>query len=513
MKHYHTFLTVIILLFTFISSQLSAATYYVSNAGSNSNTGTSWAQAWLTLHYAAQQVDPGDTVWIANGIYAGFDIRTSGTAANPIVFIAAGAEVIINSPNPVTPDGINVENADYIEINGVRVINQPRNGIRLVNADFCIVRNTYCDNNFERGIFTGFTDDILIEYNECLNSIDEHGIYVSNSSDRSIIRYNICHHNNRGGIQINADGTQGGDGISSDPQIYGNILYENGVAGGAAINLDGVQGAFIYNNLLYNNHASGIALFRQDGSAPSTNATIVHNTIINASDARWCILAVNGSSGAQVYNNILINLHAWRGSIALDPNAEPGFSSDYNLVVNRLSNQGDGVTMTLAEWQTLGYDLNSLLTPPVQEVFISPATNDYHLVEGSPAINAGSTDYAFGIWEDLDGLPRPQGPQSDMGAYESQSTLDVAEEENDKPVKTKPKTPALQYADGHLSWPEGLFGTLHLYSLDGKVCASANLIEADELDLTGLHPGMYIAVGTHGNALLFSQKIVVAPAR
>src|SRR5690606_766033 len=144
MKHYHTFLTVIILLFTFISSQLSAATYYVSNAGSNINTGTSWAQAWLTLHYAAQQVDPGDTVWIANGIYAGFDIRTSGTAANPIVFIAAGAEVIINAPNPVTPDGINVENADFIEINGVRVINQPRNGIRLVNADFCIVRNTYC---------------------------------------------------------------------------------------------------------------------------------------------------------------------------------------------------------------------------------------------------------------------------------------------------------------------------------------------------------------------------------
>ncbi len=114
-------------------------------------------------------------------------------------------------------DGINLENADYIEVNGVRVIDQPRNGIRLVFADNCIVRNTYCDNNFERGIFTGFTDDILLEYNECLNSIDEHGIYVSNSSDRSIIRFNICHHNNRGGIQINADGSQGGDGISTDP--------------------------------------------------------------------------------------------------------------------------------------------------------------------------------------------------------------------------------------------------------------------------------------------------------
>ncbi len=141
---------------------------------------------------------------------------------------------VINTHNPVTMDGINIENADYIEVNGVSVINQPRNGIRLVFADNCIVRNTYCDNNFERGIFTGFTDDILLEYNECLNSIDEHGIYVSNSSDRSVIRYNVCHHNNRGGIQINADGSQGGDGISTDPEIYGNILYENGVAGGCS---------------------------------------------------------------------------------------------------------------------------------------------------------------------------------------------------------------------------------------------------------------------------------------
>jgi hypothetical protein len=107
-----------------------------------------------------------------------------------------------------------------------------------------------------------------------------------------------------GGIQINADESQGGDGISTDPEIYGNIIYENGLGGGAGINLDGVQGALIYNNLLYQNHATGISLFQEDGAEPSIDADIVYNTIINASDARWCILAVNGSTGAQVYNNI-----------------------------------------------------------------------------------------------------------------------------------------------------------------------------------------------------------------
>ena len=207
---------------TTLAFSLSAATKYVSTSGNNSNSGNSWAQAWKTIQWAEDHIAAGDTVWVADGVYKGFDVRLTGTAANPIVFIAAGNNVVIDTAIATT-DLINVEDANYIEINGFRVINSPRNGIRLVNAHNCIVRNNYCESSFERGIFTGFTNDILIEYNECLTSDDEHGIYVSNSSDRSIIRYNVCHHNNRGGIQINADASQGGDGISTDPEIYGNI--------------------------------------------------------------------------------------------------------------------------------------------------------------------------------------------------------------------------------------------------------------------------------------------------
>ncbi len=76
--------------------------------------------------------------------------------------------------------------------------------------------------------------------------------------------------------------------------------------------------------------------------------------------------------GAQVYNNILINQHPWRGSIALDPDAVPGFDSDYNIVVNSLSNEGDGQTMTLPEWQAFGYDANSMLADPLVRTLYSP---------------------------------------------------------------------------------------------------------------------------------------------
>ncbi|HZV68842.1 MAG TPA: right-handed parallel beta-helix repeat-containing protein [Saprospiraceae bacterium] len=512
MKHlYHScFRFLLFVVFLLASCQWSiAATKYVSNSGNNSNSGNSLAQAWLTLQWAEDHIGAGDSVWIANGTYTGFDVRTTGNAANPIVFISIGNSAVINLPCGTT-DGINVENANYIEIKGVRVINQPRNGIRLVNAHHCIVRNTYCDNNFERGIFTGFTDDLLLEFNECLNSIDEHGIYVSNSSDRSIIRYNICHHNNRGGIQINADESQGGDGISTDPEIYGNVIYENGAAGGAAINLDGVQSAFIYNNLLYENHATGIALFREDGAQPSINAVVVHNTIVNAANGRWCILAVNGSSGAQVYNNILIhqgtNPSLPRGSIALDPDAVPGFASDYNMVINKLSKVGDGAFVTLATWKTYGYDEHSFLAGPVANIFITPGS-DYHLLTNSPAVDAGSSTFSFGVNTDIEGIIRPQGAQHDIGAYELQGALAIDTDQEDHPYVKKPD-PGIVISQGTISWPDDLEGRMNILSVDGKVIAKLDISVAGAYSFQELIPGIYAVSVYDENGVQWSRWFV-----
>jgi len=495
-------------LFLLIIHTATAATKYVSNSGNNNNSGNSWAQAWLTLQYASTHIAAGDSVWIQNGTYVGFDMRITGTAANPIVFIAAGTSVNITTHNPVTLDGINVENADYIEINGFRCLSQPRNGIRFALANHCIARNNFCDNSQKRGIFTGFTDDLLLEFNVCSNSIDEHGIYVSNSSDRSIIRYNICHHNHGGGIQINADVSQGGDGISTDPEIYGNIIYENGLGGGAGINLDGVQSALIYNNLLYQNHASGIALFQLDGAAPSINAQIVYNTIINASDARWCILAVNGSSGAQVYNNIIINQHPWKGSIALDPDAVPGFNSDYNVVVNSLSNNGDGVHITLAQWQALGYDAHSLLAAPLPTIFVNPTAGDYHLISNSEAINAGNTAFSFGVNTDLDGTTRPQGPLPDLGAFEASVPLSLDENQIQHHLPNDPLK-GINITSSSISWGNELEGYLVILSIDGKVISRNDLSSAGEFSLQHLIPGIYVAALERHRYMMWARVFLV----
>ncbi|HKB87481.1 MAG TPA: NosD domain-containing protein [Ignavibacteriaceae bacterium] len=400
-------------------------TYYVSVDGDDSNSGHSTDSAFATLQHAADLVAAGDSVKVLPGNYTGFDLRTGGTQSSHIVFKAVNENVIINQPNTVTNDGINIEEANWIVIDGFKIINQPRAGIRIAVSDFVTVRNNECSSNSRWGIFTGFTDDILIENNVCSFSGAEHGIYVSNSGDRPVIRNNVCFENNACGIQLNADLSQGGDGIITGAVIDGNILYNNGYNGGSAINLDGVQESWIYNNLLYNNHSTGIALFRIDGAEGSKNNEVYNNTIIVPADGRWAVQSTDGSTGDTVYNNILINHHSFRGSINIDQESEPGFYSDYNLLENRFSSDGGNSNMTLEQWQSLGYDAHSFLTSAESEIFNNPSGGDYHLKAGSQPVDIGTDMVLPVVVNDMDNIPRPQGNGFDIGSYEFQSPAGI----------------------------------------------------------------------------------------
>jgi parallel beta-helix repeat protein len=411
--------------FIIVSEAVYAINYYVSNAGNNQNDGLSPATAFATIQHpiAHAILQAGDTLFVADGSYAGFDNRTiSGTSLKPLVFKALGSSVFITGPGPNRDDGINIENVDYMVIDGFISNNMPGsgNGIRLVNADFCVVRNCITRNNAERGIFTGFTDDILIEYNICSGSVDEHGIYVSNSSDRAIIRYNECYDNNRSGIQINADANiSGGDGISDDCQIYGNRIYNNQL--GAGINLDGVRNCSIFNNLIYDNHLSqGIAFHQTDGAIPSTGGMVFNNTIIVPSDGRWGILFANGSyQNAVLYNNIIITKHASRGSIATT--STQTMTSDYNIFSNVLNPVDDdpGNSLTLTEWQAnTGLDQHSMIASAFSLLFVDEPGSDFHLMTNAQAIDAGTNLVSPKVTIDYEGNSRPLGNQYDIGAYE-----------------------------------------------------------------------------------------------
>jgi hypothetical protein len=404
-------------LFAFGAAPEARATdYWVGPSGNNGNSGLSAGAAWATLVFAADQVGPGDTVHVLPGSYQGFYLDTSGTPGNPITFVADAPGVSITADNPSTPDGINIEGADHVVIDGFTASNRTRAGIRAALADFITIRNCTAGDNGRWGIFTGFTDDLVVENNETYGSVLEHGIYVSNSCDRPTVRGNLIHDNHGNGIHLNGDQSQGGDGLIENALIEGNVIYGNGVGGGSGINGDGLVDSVVRNNLLYDNHASGVSLYRIDGAAGATNNLVINNTIVNASDGRWCVNISDGSTNNTVRNNILYNFHSFRGAITIDSASLAGFSSNYNAVISRFSDDGGSSVIDLAAWQALGYDANSFVSTPAV-LFATPGI-DFHLSPTSPALDAGTASGAPA--EDLDGDPRPVGAGYDIGAYETQ---------------------------------------------------------------------------------------------
>ena len=389
------------------------ATFYVATNGSDANVGDS-ATPWQTLQKAANSVQAGDTVIVRAGNYTGFYLETDGTAASRIVFHAEDGATI-TTRNPVTPDGINLEGADYVTVEGFKVVGMPRTGIRSVLNNHVIIRDNECDQNQKWGILTGFSDDILIEGNITTRSIDEHGIYFSNSGDRPIIRNNVSWGNRANGIHMNGDVSLGGDGIISNALVEGNVIYGNGVGGGSGINCDGVQNSTIRNNLIYDTHASGISLYRIDGGGGSSGNLVVNNTVMVASNGRWALNIQSGSTGNTVRNNILYTAHSFRGSIDISADSLAGFSSDYNVLMNRMTTDGGNSVQTLAQWQATGRDAHSLVATPGQ-LFVNPAGFDFHLLSSSPAVDAGTSQSAPAF--DFEGDSRPSGNTVDIGADE-----------------------------------------------------------------------------------------------
>jgi parallel beta-helix repeat protein len=394
---------------------MAAKQYVVDPNGNDAFAGTAVAP-WKTLQHAANAVGAGDTVTVHAGNYAGFQLTTSGTAAAPIEFDAQPGVFITSPVSAQRPDGINLEGASYAIIDGFNVNGMPEAGLRTVTAQFVTLRNNHADGNGKWGILTGFVDDLDIESNVMSNSLQQHGIYVSNSGDRPVVKNNIVFGNHDSGIQLNADASQGGDGIITGAVVSGNVIYNNGVGGGGAFNLDGVQNSLFENNLLYNNHSSGFSLYMIDGAQGSKNNVIVNNTVDEASDGRWAMNIQDGSTGNTLRNNILMNENPGHGAIDISQDSLSGLTSDYDAVISKFTTDGGNSVKTLAQWQAATNQDAHTIASTAGALFQNPAGGDYHLLANSAAINAGTSTSAPSI--DLDGKPRPIGGAFDIGAYE-----------------------------------------------------------------------------------------------
>lgn len=374
-----------------IAATASATTYYVATNGNDANTGTS-AQPWRTLQKAANTARAGDLVLVANGTYVGMQITTDGTAAAPITFRANGTNVLVNTRNASTPDNINIEGGDYVTVEGFVVEDAPRVGIRAVIATGIKIRNNTVRRSGLTGILTGYTPSIEISGNSASGSLQEHGIYVSNSTsaaDNPVVRNNECFDNNQNGVQLNGDCDAGGDGIISGALIENNIVHHNNWKGFSLIS---VQNSTIRNNLIYENGllagAGGLHLADQPGCGkPSNNNIVVNNTIHEPRITG--IRMSNGSTANTIFNNLVV-----------------ASTLSYTIV-----DEGSGNFIDTAS--------NMKLTS-LTGLFVAPGSEDYHLAPASAALNRAALTYhsTSAPLVDIDGNSRPQGPLPDVGSDE-----------------------------------------------------------------------------------------------
>jgi parallel beta-helix repeat protein len=393
-----------------------AFTYYVAPTGSDASSCSSTAPC-RQIRRGLALAGPGDTVLVANGDYLGFDVRDrDGAAGAPITIKASGANarVLKTTDRTDNRDTIFITYSSYIVIDGLRSFSANRSAVRVSSSPHVTIRNSVFGSNYTWGIFTDFSDDLLVENNECYGSQTQHGIYVSNSGDRPVVRGNRVHDNRASGIQLNADVTMGGDGLITGAVIENNVIYNNGAGGGAAINLDGVQSSTVRNNILYNNYATGIVNYKYNGAQGPKGMEIVNNTVVQAATGRWAMLISRTAGTNRVRNNILYHSSTYRGSINFGSATDvANTDSDYNVITRMTPD--DSTVYTLAQWQQQGRELHSVTATPAT-LFVNATGNDFRLRAGSPAINRGAS--LTTCTKDIVGAARPAGAAWDLGAYE-----------------------------------------------------------------------------------------------
>ena len=405
-----------------------AAEYFVATNGSDGADGLAHSNAWATVQHAVDSVIPGDTITVLEGQHTGCRIAISGAEYAPITLRAdTPGSVVLNAVSPagyhssiIDFDSGPAAGVGYWNIEGFTVTGASRYGIALFGFDAArhhhirIVGN-HVDSNGVTGIFTAFSDDIHIESNVSSRN-GEHGVYISNSSNRPRVIHNELRDNAAAGVHLNGDAGMGGSGIITDAIIQENVIAGNGFNGGAGVNMDGVVGGRVVNNLIVDNHASGLALFKGDAAEATRNIDVFHNTVVLSEDGRWAVTMTSaGAVSNRFFNNILYTRHAWRGTYeTIDP-VPVGFESDFNVVMNRFSVDGGDTRIDFNAWQARGHDSHSLIsTPP--SLFRNVSSQDYRLSADSPAIDNGRV--LDSVPADIDGALRPYGRSSDIGCYE-----------------------------------------------------------------------------------------------
>jgi len=273
--------------------------YYVSTSGDNNTNNGSITSPWLTIQYACDQLQAGDTLNIMAGIYPEkIDINVSGTPTSYITIQNYQNDLVIldainyNDNLPI----IWTDNA-YLIIKGLHLTNNIHNyagGLALQGQahDIKIIDNKISNIRFSANpnetvtpnknavplsVYADHPTDsiynILIKGNEVFNNQSGYSENISvggNLSNFEIVD-NVVHDNTNIGIDVGGNyGTcptpaldHGRNGF-----IRNNIVYNcnSPYSTAAGIYIDGGRNIIVENNISYHNGYGGEIGCEEDGT-------------------------------------------------------------------------------------------------------------------------------------------------------------------------------------------------------------------------------------------------------
>ena len=422
--------------------------YYVDGASGNDTFLGTFEQPFKTIQKAVDTVVAGDTIFVMAGNYNERIIfTTSGTQALPITIQALDTGVVLdgtgiswnlpNAPNPF--NGLfDLYNVNYVNIHNLSLINSTYAGFFMENCNNITINNCQTDNTVSSGIGVWSCDSIVVDNNtvqracngggeECItlavtsNSevknnevfnniggvLGGEGIDVKQGSHHIKVHHNHIHHLN-GRLGIYADAY---DTYTHDIEIYNNLVHDIPDSGIAVASEGGglLQNVLIYNNLVYNNtygaiEVGGWITVAGTTNTPIHNVKIVNNTLYNNQEG---INVDNAhAENITVINNICSQNRGEQIVIGATPIAAVEVK---NCLIDGLSNT-TGTNAVMAQPQFV--DVNAL---------------DFHLLNNSPAINAGTISDSPNL--DYDDTTRNDG-MPDIGAFEFNDLIFKGDFEN-----------------------------------------------------------------------------------
>ena len=321
---------------------------------------------------------------VLDGSYQGFYLERSGTAGNPITFVADGPAVQITADNGTTPDGINLEGADARRHRRLhRQRPHARRHPRRCSRRSSPIRNCRTGHNGRWGIFTGFADDLLIENNETHHSqrrARHLRLQQRRPPDRSAAT--TCYDNHANGIHMNGD-DRARAATGSSPTRWSRATSSTTTAWAAAPASTGRR---------HRQRRPQQPALRQPRQRhlplphrrrpPARRGNLVVNNTDRATrpTAAGASTSRDGSTGNTRPQQHPLQLPLLPRRDHDRQREPPGFRQRLQRVMSRFSIDGGNTVIDLAAWQALGYDAHSFVATPA-ELFLAPGS-DFHLLPG-----------------------------------------------------------------------------------------------------------------------------------